>query len=310
MREILSMQLLTSLRKYTLLPILLIAGYSAFSQELNCNVVVNGDATSITDQSVFRDMENAFEQFLNNRQWTEDSYQNFERIKFNILITLDQKSTLGNYEAQVQVQSARPVYNTTYESILLNFADRDWVFNYIQGQPLEFSINSYISNITSMLAYYAYVVLGLDYDSFGELGGTPHFQNALTVVNNAQQSNRSGWNPLNSNRNRYWLIENLNNQQMQDIRTSWYNYHRKGLDTFYNKPGESRAEAVKLLNALHKTHSAYPNSILVIAMLDAKSNEFINLFEDGDLNIRRQAYELLTNMDPTKKQRYDQLINQ
>jgi hypothetical protein len=307
--EILSMHLLKSFHNYILLFILFTFCAGAYAQELNCNVVVNGNATSITDQSVFRDMENSFEQFLNNRQWTDDSYQNFERIKCNILITLDQKSTLGNYEAQVQVQSARPVYNTTYESILLNFADRDWVFDYVQGQPLEFNNNSFFSNITSMLAFYAYVSIGMDYDSFGELGGTPHFENARNVVNNAQQSNSPGWNPLNSTRNRYWLIENLNNQQMQDIRIAWYNYHRKGLDTFSQNADESRNEALKLITAMQKTHRAYPNSILVIALLDAKSNEFINLFEKGDLNVRRKAYELLINMDPTKKQKYDQLIN-
>lgn len=304
------MHLLKSFHSYFVVIILFTCCAGAYAQELNCNVVVNGDATTITDRSVFRDMENAFEQFLNNRQWTGDSYQNFERIKCNILITLDQKSTLGNYEAQVQVQSARPVYNTTYESILLNFADRDWVFEYVQGQPLEFNNNNFISNITSMLAFYAYVMIGMDYDSFGELGGTPHFQNALNVVNNAQQSNRPGWNPLNSTRNRYWLIENLNNQQMQDIRRAWYNYHRKGLDTFSEDSEESRNEALKLVTAMQKTHRAYPNSILVIALLDAKSNEFINLFGKGDLSVRRKAYELLINMDPTKKQRYDQLINQ
>lgn len=303
------MHLLKLFHNNILLLILFISCAGAYAQELNCNVVVNGDATSITDQSVFRDMENAFEQFLNNRQWTDDSYQNFERIKCNILITLDQKSSIGNYEAQVQVQSARPVYNSTYESILLNFADRDWVFEYVQGQPLEFNNNSFFSNITSMLAFYAYIAIGLDYDSFSELGGTPHFENALNVVNNAQQSNRPGWNPLNSTRNRYWLIENINNQQMQNIRIAWYNYHRKGLDTFIQDSEASRNEALKLITAMQKSHRAYPNSILVIALLDAKSNEFINLFEKGDLNVRRKAYELLINMDPTKKQRYDQLIN-
>ena len=302
------MHLLTSF-KFFFTSALILSGISLNAQELNCNVVVNGDATTITDPSVFRDMENAFEQFLNNRQWTDETFQNIERIKCNILITLDQKSTLGNYEASVQVQSARPVYNTTYESILLNFADRDWVFNYNPGQPLEFNNNSYFSNITSMLAFYAYIAIGMDYDSFGELGGNEHFQNALTVVNNAQQSGRPGWAAMSSNRNRYWLVENLNNQQMQDIRRAWYSYHRLGLDNFYSKPEESRVAALSLLQAMQKSQRAYPNSILVIALLDAKSNEFVNLFSEGELAIRKQAYEVLIAIDPTKKQKYDELLN-
>lgn len=289
--------------------LLIISSVATFGQELNCNVVVNGDATSITDRSIFRDMENSFEQFLNNRQWSEDNFDIVERVKCNILITLDQKSTVGNYEASVQIQSARPVYNSTYESIVLNFADRDWIFNYIEGQPLEFNDNTFFTNITSILGYYAYVILGFDYDSFGELGGNPYFAKALTVINNAQPPNKRGWDPMNSNRNRYWLIENVNNQQMQDVRRAFYTYHRHALDNYYEKPVESRQKALELIEAMAKVQKIYPNSIYIIAILDAKSNEFINLFSEGDLSVRRKVYDYLVNMDPTKKQSYDQIIN-
>lgn len=279
------------------------------SQELNCSVVVNGDATAIADRSIFREMENAFEQFLNSRQWSEDDFQNIERIKCNILITLDQQSTQNNYAASVQIQSARPVYNSTYESIILNFADRDWTFSYIEGQPLEYNDNSFFSNVTSMLAFYAYMILGMDYDSFGEFGGTPYFNRALNVVNNAQQSNFPGWSAMNSNRNRYWLIENINNQQMQEIRKSFYTYHRHGLDKFYETPEEGRAKALELLKAMNDVHQRYPNSILIISILDAKNNEFVNLFSEGDIQIRRKALDYLVEMDPTRKQRYEQIID-
>lgn len=293
-----------------LFTLLLLSTLAAKAQELNCSVVINGDATNITDRSIFRVMENAFEQFLNNRQWSEDDFENIERIKCNILITLNKESTVGNYDASVQIQSARPVYNSTYESIILNFADRDFTFNYIEGQPLEYNDNSFFSNITSMLAFYAYTVMGMDYDSFGELGGNTYFSKALNVVNNAQQSNRSGWGPMNSNRNRYWLIENINNQQLQDIRKAFYIYHRHALDNYYDKPTESRTKAIELIKAMYEAQKIYPNSILIIALLDAKSNEFINLFSEGDLPVRKQVYEYLVNMDPTNKQRYDRIINQ
>lgn len=284
------------------------APVSTLSQELNCNVIVNGDATTITDPSIFRDMENGLEQFLNNKAWTENTYENFERIKCNILITLDQQSTLNNYQGSVQIQSARPVYNSTYESILFNFADRDWVFNYVVGQPLEFNENAFLNNLSSILAFYAYIIIGLDNDSFEEMGGTPHFQQALNIVNNAQQSNRPGWDPLNSSRNRYWLMENINNQQMQDVRKAWYAYHRTGLDMFFEKPEECRDAALRLLEAMQKSQKVYPNSILVISILDAKSNEFVNVFQEADLNQRKKAYDFLINLDPTRKQKYDGLI--
>ncbi|MGK7388779.1 MAG: DUF4835 family protein [Candidatus Cyclobacteriaceae bacterium M2_1C_046] len=293
-----------------LLTILLLSAFAVKSQELNCSVVINGDATKITDQAIFREMENAFEQFLNSRQWSDDNFESIERIKCNILITLNQDSEFTNYNASVQIQSARPVYNATYESILLNFADRDWSFNYVEGQPLEYNDNSFFSNLTSMLAFYAYILLGMDYDSFGELGGNLYFAKALNVVNNAQQSNHSGWGPMNSNRNRYWLIENINNQQMQEVRRAFYTYHRHGLDNFYDKPEESRTKAFDLIKEMYEVQKIQPNSILIIALLDAKSNEFINLFSEGDLPLRKQAYEYLINMDPTRKQRYDQIINQ
>ena len=294
-------------RYILILPLLLIA-FFAHTQELNCRVTVNADQVQSSDRRVFEDMENAFSQFLNNQQWTEDNYEAFERIKCNLIITLQDPKSIGNYEATVQIQSARPVYNSNYESIMMNFADRDWQFEYVESQPLNFNVNTFNSNLTSMLAFYAYVIIGMDYDSFSELGGTQYFQKALTIVNNAQQANRPGWNALGSTRNRYWLIENLTNQQMQDIRKGMYKYHRQALDTYEQDKDKSRQQILESLRAIKKIRDIYPSSILIISILDAKADELINLFSEGNIQSRREAFDILTTIDPSKSSEYEKMI--
>ena len=177
-----------------------------FTQELNCTVTINATQITTSDRGIFRDMKTAIEQFLNGRKWTNESFKPHEKIACNMLITITKMPAIGSFSATVQIQAARPVYNTNYSSLTFNFADRDWEFEYIESLPLEYNDNTYTSNLTSMLAVYAYLILGIDADTFTELGGTPYFQRALTVVNNAQQSNRPGWQSIGgSSRSRYWM---------------------------------------------------------------------------------------------------------
>ncbi len=288
--------------------LLLFLPLALLSQELNTKVIVNADQVQTSDRSVFRDMEAAFAQFLNTRKWTNDTYKVHERINCNILITINRMPSIGNFAATVQVQSGRPVYNTNYETVVFNFADRDWEFDYIESQPLEYNDNVYISNLTAMLAFYAYIIIGFDYDSFSELGGNLHFQKALQIVNNAQQVNRPGWQPLGSNRNRYWLIENITNAQMVDIRKAIYQYHRNGLDIFEKNPEQSRETILKCLRDIKKIRDINPNAILVISFFDAKATELANIFSDGNLNVRREAYEIIVTIDPAKRNNYQKII--
>lgn len=278
------------------------------AQELNCRVTINADKVQSSDRSVFKDMETSFTQFLNNQQWTSDVFESYEKINCNIIITLDNPTSIGNYQADVQIQAARPVFNSNYESILLNFADRDWQFEYVLSQPLQFNENTFTSNLTSLLAYYCNIILGMDYDSFSELGGTEYFQKALNIVNNAQQSNRPGWDALGNTRNRYWLTENLTNQQMIDLRKGLYKYHRLALDTFGEDPDKSRKLILDVLRNLKKIKGIYPNSILVIAFLDAKGDELINIYSEGSLQVRREAYDILSSIDPSKSSDYEKII--
>jgi hypothetical protein len=176
--------------------LILVFGHPAVGQELFFKVTVNADQIQTTDRAVFKDMERAFANFLNTRKWTNDSYKNHEKINCSLFLNISKMPSIGSFVANAQITAARPVYNGNYESVLLNFADREWEFEYIESLPLEYNDNTYISNLTSMLAFYAYVVLAADYDSFSELGGNPFVQRALQVVNNAQSTSQAGWAAL------------------------------------------------------------------------------------------------------------------
>jgi hypothetical protein len=271
------------------------------AQELNCTVTINSSGAQTSDRGIFRDMKAAIEQFMNSRKWSGDAYKPYEKINCNMLIT-------GSFQASVQVQAARPVYNTNYSSLIFNYADRDWEFEYIESLPLEFNDNTYTTNLTSMLALYAYLIIGIDFDTFVELGGTPYFQKALAVVNNAQQANRTGWQPLNSNRNRYWIVENYNNGQMTEMRKAMYSYHRLGLDTFDKDPDKSRGVILNGLKEVKKVRDVNPTSILVVSFFDAKSKELANIFSTGNIQIRREAYDIITTIDPSNRAAYEKMI--
>ena len=277
-------------------------------QELNCRVKVDDERAQTSDRMVFRDMEQAFARFLNDRKWTNNTYLPEERIDCNVSITIESMPAVGFYNATVQIQSSRPVYNTSYSTLLFNFADRDWQFEYVESTPLDFGDNIFTTNLTSMLAFYAYVIIGLDNDSFEEFGGEEQFKKALDIVNLAQQSDRAGWQAFQSNRNRYWLVENLNNQDLRLIRKGLYTYHRLALDQFDSKQDESRTLIVNVLKDIQSADRNIPNSILKISFFDAKKNELASIFEKGNPAAKREAYNLLVNVDPSNTEKYRSII--
>src|SRR5687768_4813466 len=298
-----------SMLKYAIIILLFVFYYPSLAQELSCNVTINATQITTSDRGIFRDMETAIEQFLNSRKWSNDAYKIHEKINCNMLITITKMPAIGSFSATVQIQAARPVYNTNYSSLIFNFADRDWEFEYIESLPLEYNDNTYTSNLTSMLALYAYIILGIDADTFSELGGTTLFQRAMTVVNNAQQSARPGWQSIGSNnRSRYWIVENYNNPQMVDLRKSVYSYHRLALDTFDQDPDKSRKIILDGLKDVKKVRDINPNAILVVSFLDAKSKELANIFSSGNIQIRREAYDIVIAIDPSNVSTYDKMI--
>lgn len=285
----------------------LLSSFSLNAQELNFTVSVNADQVNTTERGIFTEMETAFEQFLNDRVWTNDRFQNNEKIKGNIIITIQNQPSIGQFTANAQVQLVRPVYKTSHETLLLNFADRDWDFRFTLGQPMNFNENNFQSNLTSLLAYYAYIALGMDYDSFSPLGGSEFYEKALNVVNNAQQGN--GWGQFQNRRNRYWLLENLSiNNQYEPVREAIYTYHRQGLDLMRSTPEKTRTNVLQALKDIQQVNRTLPNAILIISFLDAKSDELLNIFSDGPMNIRREAYNELLKLDPTRRSKYQKIV--
>ena len=296
------------MNKLTLTLLLTITLAEVLGQELNCKVTVNADQIATSDRGIFKDMERGIATFMSTRKWSADTYKNYERINCSIFLNISKMPSIGTFIASAQITVARPVYNTNYETVLLNFADREWEFEYIESLPLDYNDNAYISNLTSMLAYYAYIIIGMDADSFTEKGGDPYFQKALMVVNNAQSSNRPGWQSIGSNRNRYNLIENINNPQMVELRKNTYKYHRMALDTFDKTPDESRQTILTVLKNIRTVWQIYPNSIFIISFFDSKANELVNVFSEGNIGVRREAYDLLTAIDP-KRNIYQKIIS-
>jgi len=280
-----------------------------WAQDLNCDVIINADLIQTTDRVVFQEMELAIENFMNGRDWTPDDFTEIERIKCSLSINLVEMPAIGTFRATVQIRSSRPIFNTNYESIVFNFADRDWAFDYVESMPLEFNENSYTSNLTSMLAFYAYVILGLDYDSFGDLAGSKFYQTAQVIVNSAAQSNYPGWSSLESTRSRYALIDDLTNQQMQSLRTGLYKYHRLGLDLYENDPDATRSNVLEVLESIRVIKSRYPASIFVISFFDAKTDELVKIFDQATMQDKRKAYNLLVELNPTKTDTYSKIIN-
>jgi hypothetical protein len=288
--------------------LLFLSSVLSFGQELNCKVVINADRVQTTERGIFTDMQSTFSQFMSTTRWTNDVFESFERINCNINVTIESMPSIGSYNATVHIQSARPAFGSNYESLLLNFADRDWQFEYTQSQPLEYTDNVYSSNLTSMLSFYAYIILGLDYDSFGKMSGDQWYNKAQNILNLAQSSNRTGWQAFDSNRNRYWLIENLTNQQMAPLREGIYNYHRLGIDRMVEDQDGARQQILNVLKEIQKVNNLKPNSILVISFFDAKSDELLQVFSQGNMQVRREAYDIITKIDPTKIDRFQSIL--
>jgi hypothetical protein len=282
----------------------------SIAQELNFTVIINSDRARIQNTDIFNQMKTSFEQFLNGRAWTTDEFKPEERIKGNLLITINNVPQVGVYEATVQIQTVRPVYGTNYESLIFNFVDRNWSFEYIESFPLEFNRFTFLNNVSSMLAFYAHIALGLDYDSFENRGGNKFFEIGNDIVNNAQQSGRPGWVPNNSDRRtRYWLINDIYTSSVYSvIRESYYLYHRQGLDILQTEPQTAYKNIVEAIRLVSNANTTQPNGIFTISFMDAKGDEIPKVLKNAPLELRTEAVKLLLNVDPNNARKYNELL--
>ena len=295
------------MKKILVLIVVLFAG-NLLSQELNCKVQVVSQQIQGSDaKRIFDNMSKQVFDFMNNTKWTKDNFTLNERIECNIQINVTEKLSTDEYKATIAVVSSRPIYKTSLTSTIFNYMDQNFTFKYVEFQPFEFNMNSFQNNLTSVLAYYAYMIIGFDYDTFANLGGTEYFQKAQIIVANAQNANEPGWKAFESNKNRYWLVENLLTPVFQPIRETQYKYHRLGFDIMADKTEEGRSKIVDALMGLQTVHKARPASFNMQIFFNAKADEVVNIFCKGSPEEKSKITELLNNIDPANTNKYSKI---
>lgn len=296
--------------------IVCLVGFSAIgnSQELNCQVNIVMDASlevTSVEQEVIKELENAIYEFMNNTQWTKDKFQVEERINCNLQIQIKEIPAVGTYKGAIQVQSSRPAFNSSYNTTIFNFNDEDLTFAYSRSNSTSFNYtpNQFRENLTSVLAFYAYFVIAMDYDSFSSKGGTKYFNEAQQIVTNAQSSGAPGWKSNErGKRNRYWLVDNALHELFSPLRVCNYEYHRKGLDVLYDDKVAGRKAIYNALNKLIKVVATRPNSLNLVNFVQAKSNELKNLYEDAETKEKNEIVNLLKRLDPTNSSKYQEIL--
>jgi hypothetical protein len=292
--------------RYILACCFLMVSAFTYSQDLNARVQILAPQVSNANKRVFDVLEVSIKDFLNNRRWTADALQPQERIDCNFVINITEwDGSSINFKAEAQIQSSRPVYNSSYNSTILNLSDKDFSFSYSEGQALDFSDQNYLSNLTSLLAFYAYIITGMDYDTFSKLGGTPYFLKAQTVLNNAQIAPNLGWKAHENLRNRFWLIENLMNKAYNPIRESMYEYHRDGLDVMAENPAKGRKSIYAVLPQLEKIDRQRQGTVLNQVFFTAKSDELVNVLRDAEPQEKLKAFSILSVVDPANSLKYE-----
>lgn len=278
------------------------------AQELNCKVQVVSPTIQGTDKSVFDNLQTAVYEFMNNRKWTNETFKNNERIDCSILINVSERPAVDEFKATIQVQARRPVYKSSYNSVLLNNNDVDFTFKYLENQTLDYSENIFTSNLTSVLAFYAYFIIGLDYDSFAPNGGTYYFQKALAIVNSAQSGSDLGWKAFDGNKNRYWLVNNMLDATFVPLREATYKYHRLGMDMMVDNKEAARVTILETLQNLKKIHQIKPLSYSMQVFFYAKSDEIINIYSGAFPDEKAKIVNLLNEIDPTNSNKYQKIM--
>jgi len=298
--------------KLFLLILVIFLNLNIYAQELNCNVQILTQQIQGTNKQVFQTLEGAIYEFINNTSWTNHSFDVDERIECNMLFNITDQISDSEFSGTLQIQVRRPVYNSSLNTVLFNYVDNDLDFEYVEYQPMEFSETSHISNITSILAYYVYIILGLDYDSFSYEGGTEFFEKAEKVVNNARNAKEKGWKSIDSQsrKNRYWLINNILLEDFSPAREFIYKYHRLGLDRMYEKINEARAEIAENLTLLQQVYRNKPDPFMhfLQVIYDAKSDEIVNIFKESLPEEKRRVFALLNEIDPANTNKYEKII--
>ena len=277
------------------------------AQELNARVTVNGDKIATANKQIFTTLQNALMEFVNNRKWTDATFAVNEKIDCSMTIIVNELDE-SSFQTEIQVQARRPVYNSSYTTTLFNFRDQELNFEYMEGEPLDFNSNTLTSNLTATVAFYVYIILGLDFDSFAPKGGTTYIQQAQQIVNMAQsEMSWNGWKAFESNQNRHALATALQDNASEAFRDMWYTYHRRGLDEMAANPDRGRMTIIEALPALREVRSARPTSVLLQMFSDAKLDEIDAIYSNATTQERQDGYKMLFEIYPTQSTRLEAL---
>jgi hypothetical protein len=289
---------------------------SGFAQELNCTVSINAPKNQNVDPQVFRNMEAFIREFLNGRKWTNDNFKDNERIRCNLIINITEIPTEGDYRANAIIQSQRPVFNSNFNSMLLNIQDKTFDFTYADLQNLDYNDNGYVTHLTSLLAYYAYLIIGYDYETFSKDGGVPYFQKALLVCNNVPANERTkykGWSQFDGGGfvsgviNRFVMIDGLLNPRYKDFRAALYSYHLNGLDRMYSDASLGRSAITASLTLMQAVNADNPSLQPLRNFFIAKNAELVNIYSKGDMAEKAIVSQLLSALDPINSDKYKQI---
>ncbi|GAC1311771.1 MAG: DUF4835 family protein [Mucilaginibacter sp.] len=279
----------------------------AAAQDLNARVQIVSPKIQSTNKRVFQTLETAMKDFLNGRKWSADAILPQERIDCNFVLNITAWDGSSNFSGELQVQSSRPVFNSSYTSTLININDKDIDFTYTEGQTIDYTDQNYQSNLSSIMAFYAYIIVGMDYDTFSRYGGSQYFLAAQKVATNAQTGGSKGWKAFDGTINRYWLSENLTNTLYQPLRSIVYDYHRQGLDVMADNPGKGRKVISALLPLLAQVDRQRLGAMYPLVFFTAKSDELVSIFNKAASQERLQAMNILSQVDPANGLKYQAL---
>jgi hypothetical protein len=293
--------------RLTVILLLLLLFSNISGQELICNIRVNANQIQTSDKKIFNSLQSDLYEFVNNTKWTNTNFQSEERIECSILINISKMISNDEFEGSIQIQSTRPIYGTSYKSTLFNYQDNNFRFNYLEFQALEFTENTHLSNLTSVIGFYINIILGLDFATFSEDGGMEYFGKAQKIVSNAQNAPQKGWKAFESDRNRYWLAHDLADPRYSDYQRTLYAYHRLGLDKLSEEPDDARYEITESLESLKSVFRENPSAFILKLFFDAKSDEIAKIYSEAFPNEQARIVKILTEIDPTNSSKYQRI---
>ncbi len=297
------------MRKVYLLFFVFFFATTTQAQDFNCRVQVLFDRVSTTNTQIFKNLEISVTEFFNSRKWKKETVGNEERIDLNIIINIGSYNNTDAFSGELQIRATRPVFGSSYNSVLLTHQDEDFAFTYINFQPMDFNENSYSNNLVSLLGFYAYIVLGMDGDSFSPEGGSSYYNSANNTLLAAQSANAPGWQSTDgkNNRNRFWLMENLLNDRFKGMRQAMYTYHRKGLDMMYKDLETGRNEITNALKEMQKVAKVVPNSYLMRIFFNSKADEIVAIYGKALATDKNRIIEILKEVDPANITKWESI---